>query len=1027
MRCRTILHLLAILVLALPSALAAQTRTIAGRVMDATTRQPIVSANITVVGGPQTAQANSAGEFRLTVPATDVIVRVRAFGYRRQEIAVAATQSDLQVGMVREAVKLSEVVVTGAATTQERRNVSTAVATISTDEVNRVPAASLDAALQGKIVGASINMNSGAPGGGGQIQIRGVTSILGNGEPLYVVDGVIISNAAFSSGINAVSRASGAATAITTNQDNQINRLADINPNDIESMQVLKSAAATAIYGSKATNGVILITTKRGRSGETRYTWSQRVGAYRPDRLLGSRHFTKQTATQVLGATNANKYCPTTCAYYDYQSALYGQKDLSYETNMTVSGGANTARYFASGLVKDERGTEMNTGSKHQSLRFNLDNAWGDRWTASASGSIMRSLTDRGLSNNDNTFISPIYAFGYTPAIIDLQAQNAGRYVDNTLIRDLYGTGTNPFQTLQFLKNREDVWRQIGAGVVRFSAYASPRQTLTLSASGGFDRFDNDGEVYSPNFLQYEPDDGLAGTAVQSEALSRQFNGTLSGVHTYVFPGTGLLANLTSATTSAGAQYEDRSLNRYNIQARGLVPTIDLIDQGTPTLVHVRQAVRDQAYFVSEELLALNERLSVAGRVRAERGSANGDRDKYFVWPAVSGSYRFVTPFPYADEIKLRAAVGNSGNQPNYGNRDITIAGLGLIDGRTALGVPASIGNPNIEPEKMREIEYGVDALFWESRAGLEASVFNRTIHDLLLTSPLAPTSGFTQQFINGGKMETKGFEAAVSIAPVRTPTMTWNSRVQYFTNKSRIRELPTKVADFVVASSGFGAQYGRGRIARGQVTTMIWGNRYRCDVDARSAGKCATLDSSVVDTVLADANPKFQMQFSNDFTWKNFSLVALLDWRKGGFVSDMTNNLFDEGSNSWDYDHPSPDPTLITAKRVANGESPSLGQYRYDKWNAGRNAGVYVHDGSYLKLREVTLAYQVPTPTAYRLARARDLRVVVSGRNLMTKSNYWSFDPEVNNFGNQNVVRFVDLAPYPPTRSFFLGFDVGF
>jgi hypothetical protein len=216
---------------------------------------------------------------------------------------------------------------------------------------------------------------------------------------------------------------------------------------------------------------------------------------------------------------------------------------------------------------------------------------------------------------------------------------------------------------------------------------------------------------------------------------------------------------------------------------------------------------------------------------------------------------------------------------------------------------------------------------------------------------------------------------------------------------------LPDNVADFVVGSSGFGAQYGRGRIARGYRTTLIWGNK-------------TLADGSAKDPVLADANPYFQMAFGNDFNFHGFTVNTLLDWRKGGYVSDMTNNLFDEGQNSWDYDKPSPDTKV----------GSTLGAYRYNIWNSGRNAGEYIHDGSYLKLREVTVTYPIPARFTEKILRgAHDARFSFSGRNLATWTKYWSFDPEVNNFGNQNVVRFVDLAPFPPTRSFLFGIDIGY
>jgi TonB-linked SusC/RagA family outer membrane protein len=971
-------------------------------VVTATTGEPLSAVTVQAVGTTAGTLTNEAGRYTLSVPAGASTIRFRRIGYQQRQVTLTPGQAEVNAQLERDILQLEQVVVTGAATTQERRNVSTAVATVSAAEVTRTPAVSLDNALQGKIVGASINMNSGAPGGGGQIQIRGVTSILGNGEPLFVVDGVIISNAAFSTGVNAITRAGGGTTNV---QDNPVNRLADINPNDIESIQVLKSAAASAIYGSKATNGVILITTKRGASGDTRTNLTQRVGTWTADRLLGSRRFTPASLLEVTSSQPlVDQYCTGgTCPYYDYQGDLFGERGLSYETTANLSGGIGTGtRYFVGGTAKEDKGTQINTGARRQSVRLNVDQTFGGKLTASVSANIVRSATARGISNNDNTYLSPMYAFGYTPAIINLNNPQGGTFPINEVLRTTQGQPTNPFETLTYVRNTEDVWRQLGSATLRWNVLTTGTQTLAFQANGGFDRFDADGQVYSPNFLQFESADGLPGTTVQAEALSAQINANLSAVHTLSPREGSMFGFLSTLTTSVGAQREEQSLNRYSVQAGNLIPGITNFDQGTIVPTQTKNALRDQAFFLSEDILAFNERLSMSARVRAERSSANGDREKFFYWPTASASYRFVNALPFADEVKFRAAFGRTGNRPNYGNRDLTINGLGLISSRNALGVPGTIGNPNIEPEKMTEQEYGVDATLLGGRAGFEASYYDRTIRDLLLTAPLAPTSGFASQIINGGQLQTRGVELALNLVPVRTRNLTWNARTQYYSNVSRVVELPSAVADFAVANSGFGAQYGRARIARGQESTLIWGNRYRAD-------------STVVDSVIANSNPDFQMQFSNDVSFKGLTLSALVDWRKGGYVSNMTQNLFDEGGNSWDYDKPSPKAGV------------PLGEYRYSTWNAGRNAGVYIQDGSFVKVREVTLGYQVPQSLTRRFGATQSVRLSLSGRNLFTFTDYWSPDPEVNNFGNNNVARFVDLAPFPPSRSFFFSVDVGF
>jgi hypothetical protein len=278
-----------------------------------------------------------------------------------------------------------------------------------------------------------------------------------------------------------------------------------------------------------------------------------------------------------------------------------------------------------------------------------------------------------------------------------------------------------------------------------------------------------------------------------------------------------------------------------------------------------------------------------------------------------------------------------------------------------------------------------------------------------------------------------------------------WTSRATDYSFAGKITELPVPA---FITSSGFGSAFGRARAycpgftASGALTlstlgkcggtgtvngqtvtiepgsvTAIWGNRTLCDADDVVQKGC-TLDESVKDTIIGDATPDFEMSFSNDFRWRDFSLSMLLDWRKGGDVSNMTQTLFDEGYNSFDYDLPSPNPAF----NPSGATNPSLGQYRYDKWDQGNEARAYIQDGSFVKLREITVSYQIPSRIAQKYLRGgRDMRLSLSGRNLKMWSDYWGMDPEVNNFGNANVARQVDLAPFPATRSWAFTVDISY
>jgi len=336
---------------------AAQSREITGRVTVGNNGPPLSDALIGVSGQARGVRTNSQGEYRIVVPAGEVTLFARGIGYKRVDQRVASSSTTANFALQKDVLEIEGIVVTGAATTIDRRNSATAVAVVSAAALARVPAPSIESALQGKVIGASINMNNGAPGGGGQIQIRGASSLIGRIEPLIVVDGVAISNSKRSNMLSVVTGS------LNAGEENGTNRLADINPNDIESVEILKSAAASAIYGSQATNGVVVITTKRGVSGAPRFNLTERVGTSQLIRAQGSRVF--KNLDQVLGVIGDNPegvaaakaVCTaTSCPYYDYVSELYGRTPPSYQTLLSVSGGVGGTRYYSSGSDNQEKG-----------------------------------------------------------------------------------------------------------------------------------------------------------------------------------------------------------------------------------------------------------------------------------------------------------------------------------------------------------------------------------------------------------------------------------------------------------------------------------------------------------------------------------------------------------------------------------------------------------------------------------------------------------------------------------------------
>ncbi|MGQ0646283.1 MAG: SusC/RagA family TonB-linked outer membrane protein [Gemmatimonadaceae bacterium] len=983
----------------------AQQREITGRVTVTGTAQPLVDAIVGIVGGAGGARTNEQGQYRLRAPSGDVTVQVRAIGYKRQTQRVPAATSSADFSLEKDVLQLEGVTVTGAATTIDRRNAATAISAVSSAEISRVPAASIENALQGKTVGVNFSMNNGAPGGGAQVQIRGASSLLGNIQPLFVVDGVIISNAVRATRQSVFTRQ------LNSGEENGTNRLADINPNDIENVEVLKSAAASAIYGSQATNGVVVITTKRGTAGQPRFNLTQRAGTYSLMRNLGTRHWKDAAQVKSVYGSNADGVpvidanCTPKCPYYDMVGDLFGRTDPSFETVMTFTGGVGSnSRYFLSANHRDEQGIAFNTYAKRQSVRGNIDHSIGNRLQLSLGTNLLRSKGARGISNNDNTFSSPLYAFGYTPAIADYSARKAnGQVVDNPFPGGSIRTSSNPFQTYDMFKNDEDIWRMIFSGRATYQAWTTDKNNLSLTAIGGADRFSNESYVYAPPTLQQlrlgTPGAGtFPGGVIQGNGTNKFLNGTLSAVwnnNTFSWM---------NATTQVGVQYEERGSNDYNLIARGLGPQQVNANAQAQNLTaeQNRTLIKNQAWFAQEELLLFDEKLYLSAAVRGERSSVNGDQAKFYYFPRASASYRFMNPIRGVGEFKVRASYGQAGNQPQYGERFLVLASGGQIGGATSVVQSTVVNNPSARPEINNELEVGFDASTWKDRLRFEATYFDRRITDLLVRPVPAPSTGVTSTIVNGGEMQSKGYEFGMTAIPVQTDNLTWTSRSTWYQNRQDITDFPVGVLPFTTTGGGFGGAYGRLRFTEGFPISMIFGNKL---VNGAVRG----------DQPLGDANAKYTMNFTNDLQYKRLTMTTVLDYKHSGYMSNLTLSLFDEGHNSWDYDDPSPDPKV----------GATLGEWRFESWAGGSDASYYIEKASFAKLRELAVSYDMPQSWYGRVPGARSGRLSLSARNLFMITPYNGYDPEVNNAGSV-VARVVDLAPFPPTRSFFLSIDLG-
>jgi TonB-linked SusC/RagA family outer membrane protein len=980
-----------VLAVGVGSADAQATRRVTGRVTDQTTGEALPGVSVTVAGTTLGAVTGEQGAFVLRAPDGAVTLVVRRIGYQRRAVALAAGDTAVAVALERDVLRLENVVVTGAATAVSRRNAANDVAQVGAEQLAAVPAPSIESALAGRVAGAQVIANSGAPGGGNQVRLRGVTSVFGSADPLYVVDGVIVSNEAVQTGANAITVATRTAVGSNaSNQDNGVNRIADLNPNDIESIDILKGASASAIYGSKASNGVIVIRTKRGNAGRPVVSALQRFGTRDLSGKFGARRFTLDEArtfgaSRGLSAAEVEDNYRRCGGFCDFEEQLFGENPLNAETSVSVRGGAGQGTtYYASALGLHDGGIEKNTGYDKQGIRLNLGQPVGSRVSLDLGTNVLRTLTRRGISNNDNANITPYFVFAGTPSFFDMRPRD-GAYPPNPF------AVTNLFQNRDLIKTPDEVYRAILNGRVSVGALRRETQTLELRLDAGLDRFNENVNIVSPRTLFFEPNDGLPGTvtALSGNSLSANLNAT--ALHTWTPRGL-------TATTSFGLQREITQRRSTNVVTRDVVAGQENVNRGSASEVYAeRTAVRGLAFFAQEELLALDERLLVTAGGRAERSTVNGDIDKFYFFPKASLSYRLVNPLRGVDELKPRVAIGQAGNQPLYIQK-YSPALANTYQGQNALQPGTINGNPGIKPERQTEVEGGFDASLFGRRASLALTGYQKTIDDVILHFVTAPSLGYLVDIRNGGSIRNRGIEVALDVTPVQRGSLTWVSRATLARNVGVVTSLPAGITAFNVERDAtgqrvaFGAGYGIGRLEVGKRVTQI--------VASGCNGSCVEPKG--------DGAPKLTLGEANDISWRSLRVSALIDWQPGADLVNITQNVYDGGGLAPDQ----PDGGAERARR-----------------NDAEGNAQYVQDASFVKLREVVLSWEIPAGFRQRAFRGgvSVARLELSGRNLVTWTKYAGVDPEVSNFGSQSISRFIDLAPFPPSRTVYLTIAASF
>ena len=973
-------HFLILMLFLLSNSIMAQF-TVTGLVADAT-GEPLIGVSIIVKGTTKGTVSDIEGKYSLVVPTDPATLEFSYTGFASVTREVTAATAMLDIVMEDQASILDEVVVTGLASSLKRSNVANAVASISSKELSGIAVpTTTDAALYGKFSGANITANSGAPGGGLGIKLRGTTSIGGSSQPLFIIDGVYIDNSSVEAGLNIVSAAAGGGSA-TFDQENPSNRLADIDPNDIETIEILKGASAAAIYGSRASGGVVIITTKRGEAGKTKIRLSQSVGFTTMLNPLGVRQFTEERVLNSKHAAQIDLFRAAEASgqLHNYEDELYGNNGMLYNTRISASGGSEKTKFFVGGTFKDEEGIVKNTGYEKKAVRLNVDHQINDWLDIAFSTNYIHSSSDRGFFNNDNSGTTMGVSFSATPGFAQLFPDDKGNYPSNPF------AASNFLETRDRITNNETVNRFLGGGTITAKLYTTDQTSVKLIVRGGVDRYNLNTTAIFPNSVQFQRDgNGLNGVSVQGN--TNNLNTNLSAFLLW----SQFLDNGISLRTQLGVTAENFDRNTIRGTSSNLVGVQQNVDQsGNRDLDQFRIIQEDKGFFVQEEFNWEDRIIATVG-LRADKSSNNGDPNELFYYPKASTAINLHKFDFFGDhaisQAKLRVAFGQSGNFAVFGDKYTS------FDVRVTGGLPAAIigtqkGNPVVKPERQTEIEFGFDVGALQNRVLLDFTYYIKSVSDLLLQRDVPTSSGFEAEVVNAAELENKGIEIGLAANVVQTGDFNWYTRLGWWKNKAKV----TKLLIPSYTDVGFSVGLGTFRIMEGRSPTEII-----------SVGPEELQDETGV-VVFGDAEPDFQMSSYNELSYKGFDLTFIFHWKKGGKNINLSALLFDDGETTHDFDDTDVAGDGVTPNGVARLNSIGTANH------------AYIQSASYLRLREIGLYYTLPKNV---FNNAVNLKLGFSGTNLINVFDYDGYDPEVSNFGSNGLSPGVEVLPFPSAKRF--------
>ena len=986
------------------NSLAQDQGTITGRVIEANSNAPVASVQLQVVGTTRGAVTGEDGRFRIAgIRPGQYQVRALRLGYQASTQTVdvsAGGTADANFLLAPAAISLEEVVTTATGERERKREIGSAVTTLQPKAEQIASAQNVSQLLTGKVPGVDVQQAGGTVGAGSRIRIRGATSISLTNEPLIVVDGIRFNNAI----------ANSATTGSTTiGVGGQVpSRFNDINPEDVETYEVLKGPAAAAQYGTAAANGVIQITTKRGRSGKPRWTTFAEGGSIRDvtdypanwAQVANERNAnggrivcTLDSQTRALCTPNPDSLVAFN-PLVSYSPFINGHRGAY---GASVQGGSDQVTYYVGGNFDREQGVFAISQDQRASGRANLSLQMRDNWNIQLGTSYLTSHTR--FPQNDNNVLGVVSSGLLGSAFDDrppgLPNVGAHGYLSGQVPQAIYAINTR--QDVQRFENTVNTSYQ-------------PLSWLTATGVAGLDylgRYDN--EVVPPNKVFF-------GSLPDGQRQSNPYsiynytaNGTLSAVFTPI-------AGIKSTTKVSGLFNKELIRGTQAFGAKLLSGTTSL--SGTTARFAVSETNTDNKTVsrLLREDLAFRDRVFLSGAIRNDKNSAFGQNFGSINYPSVTLSWvvneeSFFPKTNLFNSLRLRAANGRSGQKPNFRDaitffnaQTVTVSGTdvaGIVVGGT--------GNPNLRPERSRETELGLDAGFFGERIGLEVTHYNKRTDDLLIAVPLPPSLGLTTtQFKNLGTVRNKGIEYSINAKVVDIDPMAFDLLFTGSTNDNTLLSLGKLPSGAPVPPIIVNTQQQH----REGLPLGSYFQRGITFTDTNKDGIIARSEITLTDTAVYLGNPLPKQQYAISPTltlMKLFRVSALFD-HKGGYKLFNNTRRF---RCSFGNCQEAFDKTAPLADQAA-----SIGI------SLGTDAG-YIEDVAFTKLRE--LAFSVKAPDSWVSAfGGRNMELTVAGRNLHTWTKYTGFDPEINSTPGANFST-SDFLTLPPTRNWIVRLTASF